>query len=122
MWYVNEAAAERIAIGAGILGTGGGGTPYVGKVYLRRLLREGQGTAPPVVGAPGAVPDGGMGAPMVGIERLTGGDGAWRRLCGARTAQRVVSGAPAKNAAIAARNGSVGETNSPSGATCVTWR
>lgn len=79
MWHVDEAAAEQIAIGAGILGTGGGGNPYLGKTHLRRLLRE--GTAPPTVVAPEEVPDdalivtvGGMGAPTVGIERLARGD------------------------------------------------
>ena len=79
MWQVDEPAAEQIAIGAGILGTGGGGNPYLGKTQLRRLLRE--GAAPPVVVAPDEVPDdalictvGGMGAPTVGIERLARGD------------------------------------------------
>ncbi len=79
MWRVDEAAAERIAVGAGILGTGGGGNPYLGKAQLRRLLRE--GAEPPTVVAPEEVPDnalictvGGMGAPTVGVERLARGD------------------------------------------------
>jgi DUF917 family protein len=79
MWFVDGVAAEQIAIGAGILGTGGGGNPYLGKVHLQRLLREG-GT-PPAVVAPEEVPDdalivtvGGMGAPTVGVERLARGD------------------------------------------------
>lgn len=79
MWRVDEAAVEQIAIGAGILGTGGGGNPYLGKTQLRRLLRE--GAAQPVVVAPDEVPDdalictvGGMGAPTVGVERLARGD------------------------------------------------
>ena len=79
MWHVDEAAAEQIAIGAGILGTGGGGNPYLGKTHLRRLLRE--VAAPPAVVAPEEVPDdalivtvGGMGAPTVGIERPARGD------------------------------------------------
>jgi len=79
MWHVDTAAAEAIAVGAGILGTGGGGNPYLGKLHLQRLLRE--GAAPPTVVAPEAVPDdalivtvGGMGAPTVGIERLARGD------------------------------------------------
>jgi DUF917 family protein len=79
VWRVDEAAVERIAVGAGILGTGGGGNPYLGKTQLRRLLRE--GAEPPVVVAPEEVPDdalictvGGMGAPTVGVERLARGD------------------------------------------------
>ena len=79
MWRVDEAAAEQIAIGAGIRGTGGGGNPYLGKTQLRRLLRE--GAPPPAVVSPDEVPDdavvasvGGMGAPTVGIERLARGD------------------------------------------------
>lgn len=79
MWRVDETAVEQIAVGAGILGTGGGGNPYLGKTQLRRLLRE--GAEPPVVVAPEEVPDdalictvGGMGAPTVGIERLARGD------------------------------------------------
>lgn len=79
MWQVDAAAAEQIAIGAGILGTGGGGNPYLGKVHLLRLLRE--GATSPMVVAPAEVPDdaliamvGGMGAPTVGIERIARGD------------------------------------------------
>ena len=36
MWTVDDGALERIAIGAGILGTGGGGNPYLGKLHARR--------------------------------------------------------------------------------------
>ncbi|HET9104093.1 MAG TPA: DUF917 domain-containing protein [Solirubrobacteraceae bacterium] len=69
---------ENVAIGAGILGTGGGGNPYYGKLHVRRLLDEGAQVA---VVEPAAVPDdalvvsvGGMGAPTVGIERIGRGD------------------------------------------------
>jgi len=61
------------------LGTGGSGNPYLGKVHLQRLLRE--GAAAPAVVAPEDVPDdalivtvGGMGAPTVGVEQLARGD------------------------------------------------
>ena len=40
MWRVTEADLEAIAIGAGILGTGGGGNPYVGKLRARQAIRE----------------------------------------------------------------------------------
>ncbi|HEX5505371.1 MAG TPA: DUF917 domain-containing protein [Thermomicrobiales bacterium] len=96
MWRVDAAVVEQIAIGAGILGTGGGGNPYLGKTHLLRLLRE--GADKPVVVAPGEVPDGavvasvgGMGAPTVGIERLSRGD-EWTvalRALEAHTGKRV---------------------------------
>ena len=41
MWHVDVDALESIAIGAGILGTGGGGNPYIGKLRARRLLEQG---------------------------------------------------------------------------------
>ena len=78
MWIVDDAALERIAIGAGILGTGGGGNPYLGKTHARTLLAAG---ARPTVVAPDEVPDdalvvsvGGMGAPTVGVERIMQGE------------------------------------------------
>lgn len=75
MWHVDTAAAEAITIGVGILGTGGGGNPYLGKLHLQRLLRE--RAAPPTVVAPEEVLDdalivtaGGMGVPTVTTEVL----------------------------------------------------
>ncbi|HEU0164217.1 MAG TPA: DUF917 family protein, partial [Thermomicrobiales bacterium] len=68
---------EALAIGAGILGTGGGGNPYLGKIFTRGLLAGG-GSVPVV--ALVDVPDdavvvsvGGIGAPVVGVERLKEG-------------------------------------------------
>lgn len=78
MWWIDDESLEDIAIGAGILGTGGGGNPYYGKLHVRRLLA--QGARIPIV-APNEVPDdalvvsvGGMGAPTVSIERIARGD------------------------------------------------
>ncbi len=78
VWELDEACVEALAIGAGILGTGGGGNPYYGKLYVRRLLREGRRV---YIVAPEDVPDdalvvsvGGMGAPTIGIERIHRGD------------------------------------------------
>ena len=45
LWTVTEIDAEAIAIGAGILGTGGGGNPYLGKLRLQKLLRAGHTVA-----------------------------------------------------------------------------
>src|SRR5699024_9307026 len=64
---------EPLAIGAGILGTGGGGSPYLHKTFMAELLRDGQEV--PVVPA-SELPDeaviastGGVGAPTVSVER-----------------------------------------------------
>jgi DUF917 family protein len=66
---------ESIAIGAWILGTGGGGSPYLALLNLRRLYRE--GTVVSLLD-PADLADedrvavvSNMGAPLVGQERLT---------------------------------------------------
>jgi DUF917 family protein len=69
---------EAIEIGAGILGTGGGGNPYLGKLFARRLL-EGGGRVPVVsiddLDDDAVVcPVGGIGSPIIGVERLKQGD------------------------------------------------
>lgn len=78
MWRIDEHVAEAIAIGAGILGTGGGGNPYLGLLMTRAMLRRG---ATITVVDLRDVPDdavvcgiGSMGAPTVGIEKLPRGD------------------------------------------------
>ena len=40
MWEANEDNLESIAMGAGILGTGGGGNPYIGQLRARQAIRE----------------------------------------------------------------------------------
>lgn len=77
-WNVTADEVESIALGAGILGTGGGGNPYLGKIRLWEVMRQG---GQPKVISPDQVPDearistvGGMGAPTVGIERLSQGE------------------------------------------------
>ncbi len=69
---------ESLAIGAGILGTGGGGNPYVGKVHAQKILREGGVMQ---LADPSEVDDdhlitsvGYIGAPVVSVERLKRGD------------------------------------------------
>lgn len=78
MWEVDERALEEIAIGAGVLGTGGGGNPYYGRLQTLWHLRAG---ARIQVVEPDEVPDnatcvclGTMGAPTIGIERVLRGD------------------------------------------------
>ena len=78
MWQIDEAALERIEIGAGILGTGGGGNPYLGRIHARQLLRQGKSIT--VVNLSEVEDDalvtsvGGMGAPVISIERPPQGD------------------------------------------------
>ena len=74
MWRVTEDLLESIATGAAILGTGGGGNPYIGRLRAREAIRQ-HGPVP--VLAPEELPDGarvvcvgGIGAPTVGIEKL----------------------------------------------------
>ncbi len=69
---------ERLAIGAGILGTGGGGNPYLGKLQARQLLDQGKTIE--VISA-SEVPDdalittvGSIGAPVVSNERPKQGE------------------------------------------------
>ncbi len=73
-WMLAIEDLESIAIGAGILGTGGGGNPYLGKLRARCLLEEGRRVS---IFPPEDLPDdalvitvGGIGAPTVGVEKL----------------------------------------------------
>jgi len=77
-WVLNEVDLEYVALGAGILGTGGGGNPYIGKLRAREQLRAGRTIR---VVLPEAladddlvIPVGGIGAPTVGIEKIEKGD------------------------------------------------
>lgn len=78
MFDVTEPMLDALAIGAGILGTGGGGNPYNGKLESREQLRQGKTIR---VVSLEELPDdafvtsvGGMGAPIVSVERLHRGD------------------------------------------------
>lgn len=81
-WTIDEDAVESIAIGAGILGAGGGGNPYLSKLRLLTLLK--QGAQVEVKGIDELSDDavvvgvGGIGAPTVGVEKLPQGqEGVW---------------------------------------------
>ena len=74
MWQATENVLDSIAIGAGILGTGGGGNPYIGQLRARQAIRR---WGPVTVLAPEELPEdarvvcvGGIGAPTVGIEKV----------------------------------------------------
>jgi DUF917 family protein len=78
MWQVTAEILDALEIGAGILGTGGGGNPYLGKIEALQQLRAGKTIQ---VVAIDEIDDdafvtsvGGMGSPTVGIERVGRGD------------------------------------------------
>jgi DUF917 family protein len=77
-WVLTEQDLHDLASGAGILGTGGGGNPYLGYLHVRELLRAGARST--VVSASTLedtdliCPVGGIGAPTISIERLPNGE------------------------------------------------
>jgi len=78
MVEVSLGDVAAISIGAGILGTGGGGNTYIGSVWLAKELRE-RGESCRLIRVDEVADDsyvcaiGGMGAPTVGIEKLANG-------------------------------------------------
>ncbi len=72
---ITEDDIESLAVGAWVLGTGGGGNPYLSLLNARLLYREGKRVQ--LIAAEDLADDAyvaviaGMGAPLVGIERLT---------------------------------------------------
>src|SRR6185437_7549402 len=65
---------ETLAVGSWILGTGGGGSPYLGLLNMRRLYAEGHSVE---LMSPAELADedwvavvSNMGAPLIGQERL----------------------------------------------------
>lgn len=78
IWSLTESDIDRIALGAGILGTGGGGSPYIGALMAKAQLRAGREIR--VIQPADLAPDaqvlslGGIGAPTVGIEKMQEGD------------------------------------------------
>lgn len=80
LWSLTETDIDRIAIGVGILGTGGGGSPYLQLLAAKRMLREGRRIR---MIRPADLADdaqvigiGGIGAPTVGVEKMEeGGEG-----------------------------------------------
>ncbi len=74
LWQATTGVLESIATGAGILGTGGGGNPYIGQLRARQAIEK---HGPVTVLSPEELPDdarvicvGGIGAPTVGIEKV----------------------------------------------------
>jgi len=69
---------DALEIGAAILGTGGGGNPYIGKLRCREELKKGR--AIELISLDDLPDDalvvslGGIGAPVVGVEKIEQGD------------------------------------------------
>lgn len=78
MRQITEDHLPALAIGAAILGTGGGGNPYLGMLRVRQLLRQGREIriiAPEDLGDSDlVVTAGGMGSPTVTYEKLSQGE------------------------------------------------
>ena len=81
---VKDGDLDAIEIGAAILGTGGGGNPYIGKLRCREQLKMGRKI--PVIPL-AELPDdalvvslGGIGAPVVGVEKIEEGEECLRAL------------------------------------------
>lgn len=78
MRLLNESNIEDIALGAAVLGTGGGGDPYIGKLMARQAIRE-YGpvelyTLDELDDDDLIVPTAMMGAPTVMVEKMPNGD------------------------------------------------
>ncbi|MDQ0322028.1 DUF917 family protein [Pararhizobium capsulatum DSM 1112] len=77
-WNLKETDIDRIALGVGILGTGGGGNPYLASLMAKAQLLQGREIK--MVRPADLAPDamvlalGGIGAPTVGIEKIEEGD------------------------------------------------
>ena len=75
---IGVADLDALALGAAVLGTGGGGNPYIGKLRLRGLLQKGaEVRVVPLEQVPSdwqVVSVGGIGAPVVGVEKIERGD------------------------------------------------
>jgi len=84
MRILTESDIEALAIGAAILGTGGGGSPYIGKLRCLQELRRGRRMA--VIGLDELDDEaqvltiGGIGAPAVTVEKLPEGNEGTRVL------------------------------------------
>lgn len=83
-YFLQESDLVPLSIGAALLGTGGGGNPYIGMLRTRELLRKGANVE---VLPLDALPDdawvaevGGIGAPVVGVEKVEQGEECLRAM------------------------------------------
>lgn len=83
-YYLKESDLLPLSIGAALLGTGGGGNPYVGMLRTRELMRKGASVE--IIDL-GSLPDdawvgevGGIGAPVVSVEKIEEGAECFRAM------------------------------------------
>ena len=78
MQLIDEKALDDLALGAAVLGTGGGGDPYIGRLMAREAIRENGPvelfTLDELNDDDLVVPTAMMGAPTVMLEKLPNGD------------------------------------------------
>ena len=83
-YVLRESDLLPLSLGAALLGTGGGGNPYIGMLRLRELLRRGASVEVLPLEAIGdddwIGSVGGIGAPVVGIEKIKQGQECFRAL------------------------------------------
>ena len=96
-YLLTEHDLRALAIGAALLGTGGGGNPYVGMLRTRELMRKGANVR---ILPLDALPDdvwvgevGGIGAPVVGVEKIEEGAECYRAMRAVEEAAGVKMGA-----------------------------
>ncbi|WP_322906063.1 DUF917 domain-containing protein [Paenibacillus campi] len=84
MRWITEEDIENLAVGAALLGTGGGGDPYLGKLMVQKCIRE---NGPIGMIDPSELPDEAwviptamMGAPTIMMEKIPNGDEALKSM------------------------------------------
>ena len=89
-FVLKESDLLPLSLGAALLGTGGGGNPYVGMLRARELLRKGASVEILPLEAIGdddwIGSVGGIGAPVVGVEKIKQGQECFRALRGVEEA------------------------------------
>ncbi len=92
-YVLEESDLLPLSLGAALLGTGGGGNPYIGMLRARELLRGGASVEVLPLEAVGDEDDigsvGGIGAPVVGVEKIKQGQECLRALRGVEEAAKV---------------------------------
>jgi uncharacterized protein len=92
-YRLTESDLIPLSLGAALLGTGGGGNPYIGMLRLRELMRKGASAEVLPLEAIGdddyVGSVGGIGAPVVGVEKIKQGQECLRALRGVEEAAGV---------------------------------
>ena len=92
-YILKESDLLALSLGAALLGTGGGGNPYIGMLRTRELMRKGASVEVLPLEALGdddyVASVGGIGAPVVSGEKIKQGEECLRALRGVEEAQNV---------------------------------